>query len=597
VPYDDRSLVEFSGVRHGTVGLAVVWLCSAWAASPRDPGPADVDRLLRARWQKEHVTPSPKVDDARFLRRVYLDLVGTVPSTDATLAFLADAAPGKRDRVVRALLDSPRFAVHWAHYWEGVLLGREMGGDRVDRAAFRDWLRGRLEQDAPWDQVVRALVTATGQNSKGGKRRDDEEASFMMVGKMAPTPAAPDESPQAVPAEQPVNGAVNWYLRYADAPADLAGNASRAFLGIRIQCAQCHDHPTESWKQEDFRRFTACFARIRRQPLEKGPIMGLRRIVVDDAKRPQFGGPNAMNAELAEIARAPPAALDGTSFAEANSPREALAAWMTQPKNPWFARALVNRLWGHLLGRGFVEPVDDMRPSNPVTAPEVLEALAQDFAKDYDLKRLFRRLCATQAYQLSSDAVTGQPAEAKLWSRYPLKPLGPDDLLEAIVAVTHIAPAIELAGGDNLDKVRLALRRQFVNTFDVDEDSDRVDFEGTIPQALMLQNGSLVNHGVTAVPEATLKAVLDAPGTDEEKMKILVMRAWGRSPTPSEVQRLVAFVNAPHPLSPFRKDDKTPDPLGRLQKLTQGEKPTPKSQAYEDVFWALLNSSEFTFNH
>ena len=226
-----------------------------------------IDAALREAWQRDSLTAAPRADDATFVRRAYLDVVGTIPTPEETTAFVSSKEPDKRKKLIDALLASAPYAEHWMNYWDDVLMGREVKGPIVDRVAFRYWLRARFEANAPWDRIVRDLVSATGQNSIGGARVRLPQAMAMTIPLGTSVPRKGDDD--AADLEQ-INGAVNWTLRFEQTPQDLAGNASRIFLGVQIQCAQCHDHKTEKWKQEDFRRFTACFVNTRPRPSRLG---------------------------------------------------------------------------------------------------------------------------------------------------------------------------------------------------------------------------------------------------------------------------------------------------------------------------------------
>ena len=491
-------------------------------SAPLSPafGAKDIDAMLRAEWKKEGIAPAPAVDDARFLRRVYLDVVGTIPAEKAVLAFIADAAPDKRAKVVAQLVSGQGYADHWTNYWDDELIGPGARGLDLDRAAFRGWLHARFASNAPWNEVVYELVTATGLNSSGGPRK---------------------EVPEVDPA---VNGAVNWLLKYEQSPQDLAGSASRTFLGVQIQCAQCHDHKSEKWKQDDFRRFAACFARARIKPLEAKQMGATRRVEVENIGRP---APRyAKDPELKPIGQASPAAIDGTDLSRNADVRQALGTWMTAKENPWFAKAIVNRMWGHFLGRGFIDPVDDMRPSTTPTMAPLMDKLAVDFAAHgYDLRRLIETICATEAYQLASTPPVkpGTPdPENRLWSRFHLTPMGPEELLNALFAATNVESAMKHAGIGNVEQLRAQLVRQYAFLFDVDEDVDQASFEGTVSQALSMLNGSLVGVGGAAVPGGTLAEVLWSGGNDPQKIESLYLRTLSRRPTSEELQQWTSYI-------------------------------------------------------
>jgi len=599
----------------------------ASASPPSAPlpfGSAAIDAAIRAEWAKRGITPAPRVDDARFLRRAYIDIVGTVPPPAVVRSFMADSAPDKRAKLVDSLLASPAYAAYWATLWEDTLVGWSTKEQLIDRGALRDWLEAEFAANAPWDKIVTELMTATGQNSRGGKRRQDDAP--------APMGEVDDDAPAHV-GGPPINGAVNWFLKYRDTPQDIAGNASRIFLGVQIQCAQCHDHKTEKWKQDDFRRFAACFARTRTEVLDKGKTMGKKRVFVTDIGRPlpRF----AKNPELAPILQAEPTTLDGTDIGATPDTRRAVAAWMTSKDNPWFAKAIVNRMWGHFLGRGFVDPVDDIRDSNPATMPDTFAKLSEDFLMHGDdLKSLIRTITMTEAYQLAPvpkgqlvDTPADPGAPERLWAHFHISPLGPNELLRSILDVTQVENVIAKNNRANLDRIRFQLYQRYVFLFDVDEDVEQTGFEGTVSQALTLLNGELVGGGTSGVPGGALDATLKGTGTDADKVTDLYVRTLSRAPSAEELAYWTAYVNEPHPVDVVDADHTTPgrppmDPApgsggsggkigkngkgkrppgpGALERLEQRDlnrHPDSRRQAYADLFWALLNSSEFTFNH
>ncbi|AKV00863.1 hypothetical protein AKJ09_07526 [Labilithrix luteola] len=566
-------------------------------------GEAAIDAALQDAWKRAGITPAARADDATFLRRAYVDIVGSIPPPDVTTAFLASDDSAKRRKLVETLLASPAYAEHWMNYWDDVLMGRESRGQNVDRVAFRYWLRARFEANSPWDRIVRDLVSATGQNSTGGQRVRLAKAIGMQVPLGSAVPAKDD--PDAVDLDA-INGAVNWTLRFDQSPQDLAGNASRIFLGVQIQCAQCHDHKTEKWTQNDFRRFSSAFLHARSTPLDKGNTMGnVKRVKLDDF--PKLPPRLAKNPELTPIATAHPTALDGTDLEKGPGTRKALADWMTSPKNPWFAKAIVNRVWGHMLGRGFYDPVDDMRASNEPVLVDLLDRMAADFvAHDFDLKYLIRTIAGTEAYQLSAKApaATGDAKpdpENKLWSHFHLAPLGPEELLNALLRATNLEAAADKAGIKDMDQLRAQLVRQYAFLFDVDETDDTPDFSGTVTQTLSLLNGALVGQGSRAIPGSALSDVLAKPGTDEEKIDELALRVFGRKATTEERAKWVMYVQTSgRAAATIPKPKRTPGgkgagALGRLGSKAKGG--DPRREAYEDLFWAWLNSSEFVFNH
>lgn len=571
---------------------------------------SDLDKVVRVAWKKQSIVPAPPVDDARFLRRVTLDITGSIPTSEAVKKFLANQSPNKRAEVIEELLQSPAYVRHWVNYWDQTLMGR---GQRpmqiVDRLAFKKWLVEKFEKNTPWNAFVYELLTATGQNSTGG-------SYAKAAGIEMPAMMAQEEELGETGNEGRVNGAVNWFLKYQQAPADLSGNASKIFLGVQIQCAQCHDHKTEKWTQEDFRRFTACFSQTRPVPIDMArDVKGMRRVELRDVNRPLFR--NRPRLGNNEYASATPSALDGTDFSESANRRQALAQWMTADENPYFADAIVNRMWAHFMGRGFVDPIDDFRPTNPATLPDLMKKISADFiAHAYDLKHLIRLICNSQVYQLSAAPSKNDEAN-RYWSRYRLKAMEPETMLDSLITATNLHAVLERVAGGNVEQIKAQMARQLTFLFDVDEEFEQKEFEGTIPQALLLLNGTLVNNGASVIPGTTLAETLAMEGEDAKKIEELYLRTVSRKPTPTEVKKWQAFLDSPRdvvltdapaagPAGRLRRQPGLnrpprraggPDPLARFTARQRGSSGTPRVQAYEDMFWALLNSSEFMFNH
>lgn len=569
------------------------------AHAPEEGSPAaaatEVDAHLEAVWRAAGIAPAPPADDATWLRRATLDLTGTVPTPDEVRAFLADARPGKRGALVARLVRTEAFADHFAAYWDDVLLGPSVRSPHVDRVAFRVFLRDAFRANRPWGAVVRELVAGVGTNSAGGAPRgaaalaaaiapdgrggdDDLRASGADADDAEPSPGTP-------PA---VNGALGFLLKHEASPEDLAGTAARTFLGTQIQCAQCHDHKTEPWKTADFRAFAAPFAHLRVRPLEprKGP--GVRRVAVDDA--PRAAPRLTKTPERRAIAETPPRALDGSALPPGAGARGALAAWMTSPDNPLFARAFVNRVWSQLLGRGFVNPVDDLRPSNPPVAPAAEATLARGFAAHgHDVRWLVEAVASTRAYGLASGAAPAGPAPsasapdgAAPFARFELTPLGPEELVNALFTAAGDTSVLGARPDAQKAKMRRALAQRYAFLFDVDEENAREDYAGTLGQALALSNGELVAAvvGVAARSEAA-RRLRAGPGggppagaDDDALFEELWLRLLGRPPAPDELARARATLAAA--------------PRGA---------PRERLRAFEDVAWSLALSSEFFFNH
>lgn len=600
----------FRAVVLSSLGLVVLGACGGSPAAPSAaPVPAPVvrpeaptkqppltsqavDGLLRAAWKSRGVVPSAPADDATFVRRVTLDVIGNIPHAERVQRFLDDKAPDKRARYVAELLASPEYVSHWAAYLDDLLMSQARAGD-LDRQTFRVWLKQELAKNTPWDRLALALLTATGENTPGGPRRSLAEAE-----------AALAESERVSPP-------VNWILKFNGAPQDLAGSASKIFLGTQIQCAQCHDHKTEKWTQDDFRAFAACFARVQQKAVANMGMKGPRVVTVQDLPGPL---PKLLkDPDLAPLASATPRTLDKSPVT--GDVRKNVATWMV--RSPWFARAFVNRMWGHFLGRGFVNPVDDLRPSNPAEAPEILDRLADDFAATgYDVRRLMTLITGTEAYALSATPTAGTTpdAEIALWSRFRMTPLGPEELVNALLAATDTESAMAKRSGGDIEDLKIKLTRAFSFVFDVDEEFDQARYEGTLAQALSLLNGRFTMGGASARPGTLVHALATDRTATADRVRALYMHTLSRPPTAEESAALVRYLeSAPAPGAPplGAPPLAAPGPRGKGKpagKKTPGEAalrrlpaPAPTTDraaaALEDVEWALLNSSEFVLNH
>ncbi|MFO0612448.1 MAG: DUF1549 domain-containing protein [Polyangiaceae bacterium] len=545
-----------------------------------------LDRAIEDAWAAANVTPAEPIDDATYLRRVSLDLVGRVPTLDEVRAFDADASADKRVAAVNRLLADPSHAKHLALVWDEILMGPLTKANLIDRGAFMRWLELRFAEKASWDAIVRELVTATGRSSAGGDRG----------------PEAFTGGVERARAEQKegVNAATNFVLRHVRTPGDLGGDVSKTFLGVQIQCAQCHDHKSEKWKQADFNGFAATFTHVAPKPVEREG----KRIPVFDLENAKAAPRRLMkDASYASIAKSPPRALDGTTL-EGEDPREALAAWITRPSNPWFAKAMVNRVWAQIFGSGFVDPPDDFRDSVPALAPAVLEQLAKDFTDaKFDLDALYREILSCRAYA-TSVASGDRAARDALFSHNVLVGMSSDQLLDSIFAATGLEDALSNVKRIDPETVKLAVRRKVRFVFDDDTESNGADFDGTVQQALFLMNGGLVAIGSSVVPDDALDHLFDAKASDEDIVRELYLRTLSRAPRADELASWKTFLSEerafderPPPDAPpvVKKATKQPtrEPLPAKRLASRAK--TPRQQAVEDMFWALLNSSEFFF--
>lgn len=601
-----------------------------------------VDAQLSAAWKAEGITPAATVDDARFLRRVTLDLTGRLPEPQAVVEFLKDKSSDKRARAIDRLLASDAYAEHWATYWDNLLIGRLTREGFLDRPAFHQWLRDEFAKNEPWDKFVYQLLTAEGYNTNRRPYRGG-----------GPDPADFDER---------YNPATNWFLRYSRALPDMASATSKLFLGVQIQCAQCHDHKTEKWKQQDFKQFAACFAKTYPTYVEKPQmltqVVGVFRMELKDRMlAPPVKKYEMAFGSYADYIDPTPKVLDGPEIKTWGSRRKPLADWVTNKENPWFAKAIVNRLWGKLLGSGFVDPIDDVRPGNPPICGETWQALADDFTRhDFDLRHLLRAITNTEAYGRACVELKLPPGKRDYWAAYPLKSLDVEELFDAVVQATDAEAALNKATKNNFALIRGSFISQLVSQGTTDDMPEVKELEETIPRSLMLMNGALLCGTSRTTPGFGLAEVMKGAKDDGAVIERLYLRTLSRLPTDVEQRAWLQFIAKPREVvkTPGPKSDR-PQGLAALkmsEEIAQapedadfgdllkhaktaadftamgkrmknnadaglfykafrdyaaeapfdllavsGGGTTPREQALEDVYWALLNSTEFLTNH
>ncbi|MCA9070736.1 MAG: DUF1549 domain-containing protein, partial [Planctomycetaceae bacterium] len=365
-----------------------------------------IDAFIGARWQEADVTPADPSSDAEFLRRIHLHLDGSIPPASRVRAFLADSTPDKRRRMVDQLLEGPGYITNFTRYWRRVMLP-ETDSDLQTRfliPSFENWLRNQLTENTSYDEIARQII-----NVQLGQNNTQRNSSAVYMNRLnQSTPLA-------------------FYQAKQVAPENLAAATSRIFLGIRIECAQCHDHPFDAWKRVQFWSFAAFFGGIVRegQPNVFGQVREIpdrREISIPDSDRVVQAG-----------------YLDGSEpqWRFRVGARKTLADWVASGDNPYFTRAAVNRLWGHLFGRGIVDPVDDFSDTNPPSHPELLDFLAKEFAlHDFDLKFLIRAITASKTYQLSSRRTHKSQDDPQLFARMSVQGLTPDQLYNSLAQAT-----------------------------------------------------------------------------------------------------------------------------------------------------------------
>lgn len=498
---------------------------------------SEIDHLLEVRLAQEQVVAAPLADDAEFLRRVWLDVAGKIPPVTALREFEADTRPDKRSRMIGLLLDSPASLRHFARVWRKVLLPETESSleQRFLVPGFESWLRQRLVQNVPYDRLVREILELT----------------------VDPRQAANPFQPQ------PELNPLGFYQAKELKPENLAAATARMFLGVRIECAQCHDHPFDDWKQEQFWGYAAFFAGLNRP--EGGQLMS-------DQGDPIFESLGATPLAIPlKDQRVLPTWFDGepATVGPRESPRRVLASWMVSGENPYFARALVNRMWGHFFGQGLVDPIDDFTAENPASHPELLDLLARQFVEHgYDLRLLIQTLTATRAYQRTSRQTDASQATPRLFSRMQVKGLSPDQIFDSIAQATGLG---ETGNPGLLPGQELPDRERFLAAFNNSHDSP-VETQTTILQALQLMNGDFVTRATDPEVSQTLAAIIEFPlQTHADRVETLFLATLGRPPTPGERTKMLDYVESGGPTGDWRR-------------------------ALGDLFWALLNSSEFLFN-
>jgi hypothetical protein len=504
-----------------------------------------IDDLVFKKLKEIGMPPSQVASDATFIRRASIDIAGTLPTPDQVTAFVKDTSPDKRAELIDALLESPGYADYFANKWSALLRNKRpaKNGARVT-FTFYDWLHDALAANEPYDQIVRDILTASG----------DLES----------------------------NPAVGWYGQVKETQGQLEDTA-QLFLGMRLQCAQCHHHPFEKWSQQDYYSFSAFFSRVGRKP---EPATG-REVIFH-----RRGQPSATNIKTKQSVK--PAGL-GTQPMDVpadEDPRDVLADWMTRKDNPFFAKSLVNRYWKHFFGRGIVDPEDDMRETNPPTNPELLDALAKRFTEsNYDLKQLVRDICRSTTYQLDSQPNEYNGVDRQNFSRYYPRRLNAEVLFDAVDQVTGAeAKFSDLPAG--IKAVQLPdnsynKSSYFLTVFGRPDSSSSCECErSTAPslaQSLHLLNNKDLQSKVAAPGGRAATLAADKRG-DEDKLRELYLWAYAREPQADELSAAKSYVD--------RIVTRGGTPVSGSP-----EEASRRKQAYEDLVWALINTKEFSFNH
>ncbi len=505
-----------------------------------------IDELVLNQLQRLNLKPSSRSNDPEFLRRVYLDTIGKMPTTAETRAFLADKSADKRKRLIDSLLARAEFVDYWTYRWADVFLinGRLLRPDAVK--AYYAWLRKQVEANTPWDELARQVVTAKGDSTSEGE--------------------------------------VNFYSVHQD-PESMAENVSQAFLSLSIGCAKCHNHPLEKWTNDQYYSFANLFARVRAKGWggDSRSGDGKRTLYVmakGDLIQPRTGKPQ------------PPAPLDGEPIAtdSTRDRRELLAEWLTSPDNPYFTKAVANRVWAAFFGIGLVNQIDDMRVSNPPSNPQLMDALADHLIKhDYDLKSLIRVILNSETYQRSSESLPENKDDRKHFSRYFPRRLMAEILHDAIAGITGVATEFkELALTDGskqktdaypkgtraLQLADSSVASYFLKTFGRNErvitcECERSETPSMV-QVLHLSNGDTLNDKLKS-KDSHVTGLLAAEPDTAKLVDEIYLQCLARFPNYREKKSLLAV----------------------FKEASAKE----KRQVVEDLYWALMTSREFLFQH
>lgn len=521
-----------------------------------------INDLVAAGWADAGLQPSAAATDGEWCRRVFLDVIGRIPSIEELQAFLVDSSPTKRPELVARLLGDEyvdEYARNWTDVWTTILIGRDVENEMVSRPGMRQYLRRAFSKNLPYDRFMEELVTATGvtRNSEG---------------------------------VEGFNGATNFLSgKMEENGVQATAKTAQIFLGIQVQCTQCHNHPFNKGKQNQFWEFNAFFRQTRALRRYEGSTEVQAIELVDEDFAGE--GKNPEEAELYYELRnglmkvAYPVFIDGTEISrtgylpgkmddgtEYGAHRRKELSQLVKA-SPLFAKAIVNRMWGHFLGYGFTKPVDDLGEHNAPSHPELLDALGERFREQsFDLKELARWIVLSRPYSLSSKVAAGNKrddpslGETPRFSRFYLRQMQAEQLYESLLTATKA----DQVKGEKAAKKKDEWLSQFVVAFGTDEGDDSTTFNGSIPQVLMMFNGSLIKDATQVGKGGFLEAVANSGGKNAAKIDTLYLAALARKPSSKEVSVANAIMVA-------RKGDA----IGALQ----------------DIWWAVLNSNEFIINH
>jgi hypothetical protein len=510
-----------------------------WLNAPISPATsAEIDQLIAKELEQTKVQPAPLTTDEQFVRRATLDLIGQLPPPADVEKFVADKDSHKRSKLIDKLLDTEEFARHWARYWRDVIAAKAT--DRrafVAARGFDVWMAEQIRSNKTWGEITRAIIMA-----EGGVRFAEPEKS----------------------------GEVFFLISHSggEAANDRAAETSRVFLGIQIRCAQCHDHPFDQWKQVQFHELAGYYARLRERPIrESMKTVGFELVSAPRGEHEMAVKNNPNNMQVAH-----PRFLDGKVTVKELSDkdrRRSLADAVVDKNNYWFAGAYVNRMWGALMGQSFYQPVDDMGPERKAVFGNVVVRLASSFrGTNYDMKGLFRVIMNTQTYQRQTRLGESTDEHLHFAASYPSR-LRPDALWQSLVsAIGQIGRAPE-GGGKPMGPFAMMrqnpLAFEFQQLFDFDPSLKPDEVEGSIAQVLMLMNNPTINGKMKGNGQTPLAEILKEHKDDEGALKALYQRTLARQPTAKELDKCRAYI----------------------------KKIANRNEAFEDIQWTLVNSTEF----
>lgn len=492
-----------------------------------------------------HIPPSPPASDSEFIRRAYLDCAGILPTPAEVTRFLNDPSPDKRDQLIDALMKRPEFVDYWAYKWSDLLLVSSNHLSNEEMWSYYNWIRHSVAADKPWNKFVYQIVTATGNTIQ--------------------------------------NGAANYWVVHHD-PLDTTENMAQAFLGITITCAHCHNHPLAKWTQKDYYGMANLFARVRlktyaNQSSRPGVGQILNDVTVYSASTGEFTDDRFMTV-------LPPKPLDAPALPESTpgDTRVYFAKWLTSPDNPFFARNIVNRLWRNFMGRGLVEPVEDLRATNPATNDKLLNDMVKDFiAHNFDIDYMIRTIMQSATYQTSSTPLKDNLADDEFGSHYVIKRLPAEVLLDAYSEVTKVPEEFDgyPAGTRALQLPDTAVSSYFLTAFGrpvraQTRESERTSVP-TVTQALHIFNGDTLNNKLRA-KNGAIGMLVKLGFTDDQIIDYLYMSSFSRHPTEKEKAALVSALSS--------------------AEVQNGQtSAAARRAALNDMGWAMLTSEEFMFNH